>query len=263
MTVTGAAVRQLTDQAAVLLAPNPGPMTLDGTNTYLLGNPSGAAGFVVVDPGPDDAGHLDRLAAHGRVLLVLITHRHPDHTDGAAGLARRTGAPVRAADPDFCLDGPVLADGEELDVAGVRIRVVATPGHTTDSVSFVLPDDGVSGSVLTGDTVLGRGTTVIAHPDGRLGPYLDSLAILGDLGPATVLPAHGPVLPDLAAVAAAYRAHREERLVQVRAAIDALRSAGTQVSVAAVTDAVYTDIVPSVRLAAERSVAAQLAYLLG
>jgi glyoxylase-like metal-dependent hydrolase (beta-lactamase superfamily II) len=259
--VTGTTVRRVSDLTGVLLADNPGPMTLDGTNSYILGTGSQGAGFVVVDPGPDDAGHLDRLAEHGPVELILITHRHADHTAGAPGLADRTGASVRAADPAFCRGGAPLVGGEELEVAGLRIRVLATPGHTDDSVSFHLPDDGPFGSVLTGDTVLGRGTTVIAHPDGALRPYLDSLQALGALGPATVLPAHGPVLPDLSAAAAAYLAHREERLEQVRAAIMTLRAAGVEVTVGAVTDAVYTGIDGAVRPAAERSVAAQLAYL--
>lgn len=250
---------QLTDLAAVLLAPNPGPMTLDGTNSYLLGDP-GAPARIVVDPGPADAAHLSALAATGPVDLILITHRHHDHTEGAAALARATGAPVRAADPAHCLDGAPLRDGERITAAGVVITVLATPGHTDDSVCFLLATDGSTGSVLTGDTILGRGTTVIAPPDGSLGAYLASLERLAALGPRRVLPAHGPTRPDLAAVAADYLAHREQRLSAIRAALQTL---GADASVAAVTDAVYVDIDPSVRFAAEHSVAAQLEYLRG
>jgi len=249
----------VTEQAAYLLAPNPGPMTLDGTNSYLL-SASGSSSSIVVDPGPDDEGHLAALVAAGPVELILITHRHHDHTEGAAKLAGRTGAPVRAADPDHCIGGDPLRDREVITAAGMRVEVICTPGHTTDSVSFLLPDDGPAGSVLTGDTILGRGTTVIAPPDGSLGAYLASLRLLAGLGPRFVLPAHGPQLPDLSAVAAEYLAHREQRLAAIR---EALATLGPDATVGVVTDAVYTDIDASVRFAAEHSVAAQLAYLRG
>ena len=255
--MTNAEPRKVTEQASVILAPNAGPMTLDGTNSYLLADP-GARGSIVVDPGPDDAGHLAALADAGPVELILITHRHHDHTDGAAGLSQRTRAPVRAVDPAFCIDGAPLSDGETIEAAGVLVTVVATPGHTDDSVCFLLRGDGPDGSVLTGDTILGRGTTVIAQPDGSLGDYLASLRTLAGLGPRFVLPAHGPQLPDLQQVAGRYLDHREERLAQIRSALDTL---GADASVAAVTDLVYDDIDPSVRFAAENSVAAQLEYL--
>jgi glyoxylase-like metal-dependent hydrolase (beta-lactamase superfamily II) len=241
------------------LAPNPGPMSLDGTNSYVVAAPDSES-VVVVDPGPLDAGHLRGLAGAGRVELVVLTHHHPDHTEGAEEFHRMTGAPIRALDAALCLGAAPLEDGERLEAAGVRLDVLATPGHTADSICLRLPDDGGHGAVLTGDTILGRGTTVIAFPDGRLGDYLATLRRLEGLGPATVLPAHGPVLPDLGAISRAYLAHREDRLAQVRAALAEL---GGDASVAAVTDAVYTDIDASVRRAAENSVAAQLDYLRG
>lgn len=240
-----------------LLAPNAGPMTLDGTNSYLIAAP-GAASIVVVDPGPLDDTHLQSLAAAGPVALVLITHKHADHTAASVDFARLTGAQVRAFDPAFCVGGDPLTDGELIDAAGTRIRVIATPGHTADSVCFHLPDDGPDGSVLTGDTILGRGTTIIGHPDGTLADYLDSLATLRALGPATVLPAHGPTQPDLAALCDSYLAHRQERLDQVRQALAVL---GTDATPAQVTDLVYADTDASVRFAAEASVRTQLAYL--
>ncbi len=249
---------RVTPHGRVVLAPNPGPMTLDGTNSYLLAAP-GSPTRVVVDPGPNDAGHLAALSAE-RVELILITHRHHDHTDGAADLAASTGAPVRAFDPAFCHRASPLVDGEIIHAAGVVIHVVRTPGHTDDSVSFLLPDDGETGSVLTGDTILGRGTTVISSPDGSLGAYLSSLQLLADLGPRFVLTAHGPQLPDLAEVAGRYLTHRQERLTQIRSALDVL---GAGAEVGAVTDLVYDDIDPAVRFAAEHSVAAQLDYLRG
>ena len=243
-----------------ILAPNPGPMSLDGTNSYVVRAPASQAA-VVVDPGPLDEAHLQALAAAGPVELILITHRHADHTAGSARLHELTGAPVRAALPGHCHGGgALLSDGEEIHAAGVEIRVAATPGHTSDSVCFHLPGDGSQGSVLTGDTILGRGTTMLDYPDGTLGDYLASLDRLEALGPATVLPAHGPVLPSLVETARAYRSHRLERLEQIGAALDRL---GRDASAGDVAAVVYSDVDPSVRRAAETSVAAQLHYLRG
>ncbi|MBT2531686.1 MBL fold metallo-hydrolase [Arthrobacter sp. ISL-48] len=234
-------------------------MSLDGTNSYLIGQPE-SPDVVVVDPGPQAEGHLRALANYAHIVLILVTHRHADHTAGSRRLHELTAAPVRAADPAHCHAGSPLADGEVIRAAGVDISVLATPGHTSDSVCFHLPGDGPHGSVLTGDTILGRGTTMLDFPDGKLGDYLASLDKLENLGPATVLPAHGPVLPSLDAVTRAYRDHRQERLAQIREALERLgRSAG----VPEVTDAVYADVGPSVRRAAETSVAAQLDYLRG
>lgn len=239
-----------------LLAPNPGVMSLEGTNSYLLGGPDRV---VVVDPGPLDRGHLRALAAEA-VELILITHRHADHTAGSAELHRLTGAPVRAFSPDHCLGGSPVVDGELIEAAGVQIEVLATPGHTSDSVCFRLAEDGPAGSVLTGDTILGRGTTVLDHPDGTLREYLDSLERLSRLGPAAVLPAHGPVLPDLAEACQRYREHRHHRLEEIRGA---LAEIGAEASVEEVASVVYRGIEPALRGAAEKSVRAQLEYLRG
>ena len=245
-----------------LLAPNPGPMTLEGTNTWLLGDPA-AGPLVVLDPGPDDPGHRSRLlaAATGGVAAVLLTHRHADHSDGAPALAAAVpGSPVRALDPAFRVGDGALADGDVLVVPGARLRVVATPGHTADSCSVLLHgDDGVV-RLLTGDTVLGRGTTVIAAPDGDLGAYLGSLdrlaALVAAEGVAELLPGHGPRVGDPVERLAAYRQHREERLEQVRAA---LREGARGVN--QVVDRVYGDVGAAVRPAAEQSVRAQLRHL--
>lgn len=261
----------VTGHARVLLAPNPGPMTLDGTNSYLLSG-NGGESVVVVDPGPLDDGHLTALADGGTVELILITHRHHDHTEGAAALAAATGAPVRAADRAHCLHGDPLRDGETVTAGGLDIEVLATPGHTADSVCFLLPPDldGVAGAaaggrraVLTGDTILGRGTTVIAPPDGSLRDYLGTLRVLAAVGHARVLPAHGPHLPDLEEIALEYLAHREQRLDQIRAALVQLGLDAQVAEVSTVTDVVYHDVDASVRRAAEFSVAAQLDYLRG
>lgn len=250
-------LQRSTELTSFRLAPNPGPMSLEGTNSYVISTP-GSSNVAVVDPGPEDEHHLAALASAGVVDVVLITHRHADHTEASARFHQITGAPVRAAMPEHCHGGEPLTDGEVLTAGGVEIRVVATPGHTSDSLCFHLPDDGPAGSVLTGDTILGRGTTVLDYPDGKLGDYLASLDRLEALGGATLLPAHGPVLPALDAKCREYRAHREQRLDQIRAALENL---GQDASIAAVTDAVYPDVDPSVRWAAETSVAAQLDYL--
>ncbi|WP_458109567.1 MBL fold metallo-hydrolase [Arthrobacter sp. R3-55] len=253
----GSSLQRSSDLTRFRLAPNPGPMSLDGTNSYIIGTP-GSGHVAIVDPGPEDEAHLAVLASAGVVDVVLITHRHADHTEASARFHEMTGAPVRAALPEHCHGGEPLEDGEILTAGGVEIRVVATPGHTSDSLCFHLPDDGPHGSVLTGDTILGRGTTVLDYPDGRLGQYLASLDRLEAIGAATLLPAHGPVLPALDNKCREYRDHREQRLDQIRAA---LKHLGSDAAIAEVTDAVYPDVDPSVRWAAETSVAAQLDYL--
>lgn len=246
-------LRPVTESASVLLCDNPGIMTLDGTNTWVLRG-RGSDEMVIVDPGPDDDAHLERIAALGKIPLVLISHKHDDHTGGIDKLVALTGAVVRSVGSGFLrgLGGP-LTDGEVIDAAGLRIRVLATPGHTADSLSFVVDD-----AVLTADTVLGRGTTVIDNEDGSLRDYLESLRRLQGLGGRTVLPGHGPDLPDLSEVAAMYLAHREDRLNQVRGALQVL---GDEASARQVVEHVYTDVDQKLWDAAEKSVQAQLDYL--
>ncbi len=258
-------LRQVTATAAVLLAENPGPMTLDGTNTWLLRDAPERESAIVVDPGPDDAAHLDRiLAAAGRVETILLTHGHADHSEGARRLAGMSGAPVRCVDPAFRRGDEGLSEGAVVTAAGVEVHVWATPGHTADSLSLLLPAgqaaDG-AGAVLTGDTVLGRGTTVIAHPDGNLAAYLASLRRLATLGGMTVLPGHGGELPDAAAAAEHYLAHRAQRLDQVRAALSDLGLPADDSSTDAVVAAVYADVDRTLWPAAAWSVRAQLEYL--
>jgi glyoxylase-like metal-dependent hydrolase (beta-lactamase superfamily II) len=247
-------LRPVTPFASVLLEDNPSAMTLDGTNTWLLRAP-GADQCVVVDPGLADVGHQERVAALSKsVAMILITHEHPDHVGGAAWLASRTGAPVRAFDANLCRDADPLTDGEVVEAGGLSLTVRHTPGHTEDSVCFELAHDGQR-AMLTGDTVLGRGTTVVFD----LGSYLSSLRLLVNRPSDTaVLPGHGPELPDLATTAAAYLAHREERLDQVRAALDQL---GEDATPRAVVEVVYADIDRSLWAPAEWSVRAQLDYL--
>ncbi|MFY1678084.1 MBL fold metallo-hydrolase [Streptomyces sp. WMMC905] len=250
-----------TARAVNVLAPNASPMTLDGTNTWILSEP-GSDRAAVVDPGPLDEGHLSAVVGEAeragkRVVLTLLTHGHPDHAEGAARFAEMTRSPVRALDPALRLGEEGLVAGEGIRVGGLELRVVPTPGHTADSLSFHIPADR---AVLTGDTVLGRGTTVVAHPDGRLGDYLDSLRRLRSLtvddGVETVLPGHGPVLEDARGALEYYLAHRAGRLAQVETAVEeGLHDPGEVVA------RVYADVDRSLWPAAELSVRAQLEYL--
>ncbi|HET9654059.1 MAG TPA: MBL fold metallo-hydrolase [Kineosporiaceae bacterium] len=247
--------------ARCVLAPNPGPLTLDGTNTWVLSAP-GSNSALVVDPGPDDEGHLHAVLAAvrergARVVSVLLTHGHPDHGAGARRFAELSGAGVRALDPAQRLGGEGLADGDVVAAGELELRVVATPGHSGDSLCFLLP---AAGALLTGDTVLGRGTTVVAPPDGRLVDYLASLhtleGVCADAEPDWVFPGHGPVLPRPGEVVRHYLRHRRERLAQVSAAVaDGARAARE------VVERVYADVDRSLWPAAELSVRAQLDYL--
>jgi glyoxylase-like metal-dependent hydrolase (beta-lactamase superfamily II) len=249
----------VTERAWCVLAPNPGPMTLDGTNTWVLREPGGRRS-IVVDPGPLDENHLSAVADRaGEVGVVLLTHRHLDHAEAARAFAERVRSGVRALDPACRLGSEGLVGGDVVEMDGLELRVVGTPGHTSDSLSFVLPAEQV---VLTGDTVLGRGTSVVAHPDGELGPYLESLERLRAMAVAheidALLPGHGPVLGDARSVLDGYLTHRAERLEQVRAALaEGARDA------AAVVRRVYADVDERLWPAAELSVRAQLDYLDG
>jgi glyoxylase-like metal-dependent hydrolase (beta-lactamase superfamily II) len=250
------------ERGTCILAPNPGIMTLDGTNTWVLREP-GARRSVVVDPGPSLLAHLDAVAAAaGDVAVVLLTHHHADHSEAARDFAERVGAGVRALDPAYRLGPEGLVDGDVVEVDGLEIRVVGTPGHSGDSLSFWLPGDG---AVLTGDTVLGRGTTVVAHPDGTLGAYLDSLDRLHALAAAhevtAIWPGHGPVIGEALAALDHYIAHRRDRLEQVEAALVTLGVTAAQADPQAVVEVVYADVDPVLWGAAELSVRAQLAYL--
>ena len=251
----------VTDSATCILAPNPSPWTLDGTNTWLLTAP-GSRVAVVVDPGPDDAGHADavRAAAEARsvrIAVVLLTHGHLDHSEGARSFAESVGVDVRALDPQHRLGDEGLTGGDIVDLGDWSLRVVGTPGHSHDSVSLQVPHDG---ALLTGDTVLGRGTSLVAWPDGRLGDYLDSLDRLralvdgGDV--RCLLPGHGPVLREPAAVLDRYLAHRRARLAEVAEVVR-----GGVTDAPAIVAIVYADVPREVWPAAELTVRAQLDYL--
>lgn len=249
-----------TERARCLLAPNPSPMTLEGTNTWLIAEP-GASTAVVVDPGPDDQSHLSRICSAAeqaglRIATIVLTHGHLDHSAGVRDLAELTGATVRAVDKAYRLGSEGLPPGSVVSEGGCEIEVIATPGHTSDSVCLYLRADQ---AVLTGDTVLGRGTTVIAG-DGNLSDYLGSLdrlrALAGSTELRALLPGHGPLLGDPLAVIDFYITHRAERLAEIRAAL----AAGDRTR-SEIVARVYAEVDRKLWPAAEMSVRAQLAYL--
>src|SRR5665213_2465839 len=251
-----------TARAFLVRANNPSPMTLEGTNTWVLVEPGGDQA-IVVDPGPDDGRHRDAImgaveaAGANQVALIVLTHGHADHSEGAPALSQVAAAPVRAIAPMHCSQGhQPLSDGERLRIGGLRLDVIATPGHTADSACFVVDNDV---ALLTGDTILGRGSTVVARPDGGLADYLATLrrlrALVNERQLLVVLPGHGPVVDDPAAKVHAYLQHREQRLQQVRAA------AITSDTVDEVLQVVYGDVSPELLFAARWSLLAQLDYL--
>jgi len=231
-----------------VLAPNPGPMTLDGTNTWVVGTPPA----VVIDPGPEDEAHLAAVRTEAvTVGTILVTHRHPDHAPGADALARSTGALVHAWRP---LAGwnPIRA-GQEFRGGGIVLVAVHTPGHTPDHVALFAPGPR---ALFTGDAVLGRGTSVIDPPEGDLSAYVRSLDAMAALQPLTIYPGHGPAVWDAAGKLREYRRHREEREHQV---LDALASgAGTP---AEIVPLVYEGYPAEVLDLAARTVLAHLLKL--
>ena len=193
--------------------------------------------------------------------MIILTHGHADHAESAAELAGRAECDVRAADPALQIGRHGLIDRDAILLGGVGFEVFATPGHTSDSCSLLLrgEDDNVS-RLLTGDMVLGRGTTVITHPDGDLADYFTSLDLMSELVESyqvvEMLPGHGPRVSDPAGCLDYYRTHRLERLEQVRQAL----AAGDDTA-ASVVGRVYADVDPALWPAAEESVRAQLDYL--
>ncbi|HEX6160160.1 MAG TPA: MBL fold metallo-hydrolase [Thermoanaerobaculia bacterium] len=232
---------------ARLTAPNPGPFTLDGTQTYLLGETA------VLDPGPLIDAHIEAIRnALPKLTTILITHRHGDHAPAAVPLKERTGAKIIA--PPGVLDevDQRVHGGETLTIEDVRIEVIATPGHTSEHVCYLT----AGGDLFTGDTVLGSGTTAIFPPDGHMGDYLRSLHLLRAKNPKRIYPAHGPVRDDAMALLDEYIAHRLQRERQV---LDAIAAGAT--SVTEMRQSIYPELDARLHHAAEIQLTAHLIKL--
>ncbi|MEX0427824.1 MBL fold metallo-hydrolase [Nocardioides sp. DS6] len=247
----------VTRSAVHLLAPNATAWTYEGTNSWLLGIP-GRSGCLVVDPGTQEPRHLDAILTTARsrgwtVAGILVTHNHDDHAPGAPELRRATGAPVYAY--DAAIADVVLADGDRIRVEGLDVEVLHTPGHSADSVSFWLPRER---SVLTGDTILGRRASALF---GSLADFLtsaDRLRALSREEPVTLLPGHGPPLPDATAVIDRVVEVRHRRLDEVARLVEA-----GVTEIGPLTDTIYPGVDDLRRPAAEHAVRAALDHLIG
>ena len=218
-----------------LQAPNPGPLTLEGTNTYVIEG-------TIVDPGSDPEMHLDAILAAGPVERIVLTHRHPDHAAGAEQLSELSGTSLLAF-------GAGLSDGDQ--VGG--LVTIHTPGHAPDHLCFWHPG---SRTLLSGDLIAGEGSILIAPPEGDLQAYVDSLERVRTLAPSRILPGHGPEVRDAKAKIEEYLAHRREREAQVIAALESGAS-----SLKEIVEAAYADVPLVKRRYAELSAQAHLIKL--
>jgi glyoxylase-like metal-dependent hydrolase (beta-lactamase superfamily II) len=191
-----------------IIAPNPGPFTLDGTRSYVID------GRIVVDPGPAIASHVEAiLRAAPHLQAILVTHRHGDHAPAAVDL-KHARPDAQLITPRTVLENMAdrTLDGDtELTFEDRVIRAVATPGHTSEHFCFLTRE----GDLFTGDTVLGEGTTVIFPPDGHMQSYFATLRKLIALAPRAIYPGHGPVRTDAVELLRNYLAHREARETQI------------------------------------------------
>lgn len=254
----------LTPWGRMIRANNPSHMTLDGTRTFILGS----LRPLVIDPGPPDEEHLDRLEAllgGSAPVGILLTHTHADHAGNAAALASRTGAPIlmgRGAHhvPDGVEQvAQFIGDGDTVDCDVGPVTVHETPGHAPEHLAFVYHAGHGDRVLFAGDLFLGAGdTTVVSHPGGNVADYLHSLDVVTSIRPDLILPAHGPSLRRPLQVVSRYRAHRMSRIEQVRQA----HSAHPELGAEELLDEVYGAELPSsLRPAAVGSIAAILEYL--
>ncbi len=253
------AARRLDRYVTRILAPNPGVMTGPGTNTYLVGEEE----LAVIDPGPEDPSHLQAIlqAGAGRIRWILCSHTHVDHAAGAASISKATGAPIAAMpaprtehDVDLALDRP-LHDGEVIHIGGVSIRALATPGHASNQICFLLEDTRM---LFTGDHIMQGSTVVIWPPDGNMAAYLRSLRQLATLELAILAPGHGYLIGDPRLAIDRLIQHRLARENKVRRA---LRNAGGTTTLNALLPPVYDDVAPALYPFAVRSLEAHLEKL--
>jgi len=239
----------------LVLAPNPSIYTGAGTNTYLVGD---GPALLCIDPGPDDARHLEAILeaagrASGRIERILLSHSHPDHRPLARALAERTGATVHAREPERADDGALpLADGDRVRAGDICLEVVATPGHAADHLCFHDPDSAV---LYSGDHILGGMTSVVSPPDGDMTAYMDSLERVRALRPRVIHPGHGPRVDDAMALIEEYLAHRLAREAEVERAV---RERGGLVAPIDVVPSIYAAYPVALHPAAARSVEAHL-----
>lgn len=235
-----------------ILAPNPSPMTLTGTNTYLIGTTE----LAVVDPGPDLPEHVDAIVQAlqelGKPAVALVTHHHDDHLPAAMRLRERLGMPIAGHADLPSVDRP-LAHDEALALQDATLRALHTPGHTWDHVCYFLEEER---AIFAGDLVAGFGSLVVGPGRGELAASLRSLALLRDLQPDVIFPGHGPVVPDAGAKLNEYIDHRAERERQVVAGLTA--GAAT---ITALVERIYVGIVPGLVGHAARNVQAHLQKL--
>ncbi len=236
-----------------IVAPNAGHMTGPGTSSYLVGIDE----IAVIDPGPDDAGHLDAIAGCGgdRIRWILCTHTHPDHAPGAQGLKERTGAPILAysSRDGLKVDGR-LRDDDRIEGTEFRLRVLHTPGHASNHLCYLLEEERM---LFSGDHIMQGSTVVIRPPDGDMATYLDSLAKVRLPRLKSIAPGHGHVMDSPHQVIDDLIAHRLDREAQVLAYVS---SAGTARIDDIVAD-LYADLVAELRPMARHSVHAHLIKL--
>ncbi|HET9781365.1 MAG TPA: MBL fold metallo-hydrolase [Candidatus Dormibacteraeota bacterium] len=228
-----------------VVAPNPGPYTGPGTNTWIL---DAGPVVAVIDPGPDDDSHLAALERRlqGRTVgVVLVTHSHPDHLPLAERFARPHGASVRRY--------PELGDDDVIRAGNVSIRALHTPGHSADHLCFLLAEDRV---IFTGDLILGQGSSMVTYPEGDVAAYLRSLDRLAALEPRWLFPGHWDPVTDAMGKIAEYRSHRLEREAQILAEVRRGRG-----SAAELTRRVYGDLDDKLMIAAEMTLRAHLKKL--
>jgi glyoxylase-like metal-dependent hydrolase (beta-lactamase superfamily II) len=237
-------------------ANNPGPLSLAGTNTWILtGRESGST--IVIDPGPPLDEHLAAIRAHGRPAAIVLTHQHIDHSEAAPALAAEFSIPVYAGLAELTVHTSSLTEGDVIEAAGWHLGVLATPGHTIDSVCL-----SIDGALFTGDTLLGGSTTIIAPPSGSLADYFATMERLALLDATPGFPGHGPAFSSVGAWAKHNADYREERLAQLVRVFEQLveKSGGTP-SLGAVAAGAYGENGSPVAPYVEAMTDAQLRFL--